>query len=234
MPGKQNGKQNRKQARRGGGKKARSAASIGPVGTVTVPPGYGAAAFPVAIRTKQRYFQQFTLNGAGANILGEYVWRTNSAYDPDFTGVGTQPSGYAALATLYNYYRVIGSTWTFTAVSDVSGTTSVTIVETPTSTAFGNYSAAAQQGFAINHLLAEQTAGGAKLRRVLRIKPWVVHGVTKERYMNDDQFAAAVTTSPVQSSFVHFVVLAMTVTASIQLSVDVSFDVVFYDRVLLN
>ncbi len=51
--------------------------------------------------------------------------------------------------------------------------------------------------------------------------------------MDDDQFAAAITTNPAIQSYLNCVVQAQTVSASVQLIVDVVFDVVFFERALI-
>lgn len=229
MPNKNN-KQKRRNRKSG---RAPRTTRVGPPGTVTVPRGIAEASFPIAIRSKQRYFYQSTVNGGGTNVAGNLIWRTNSVYDPDFTYTGAQPAGFGALATLYNYYRVVGARWHLTIVNDCGATVCATILETPGSAAFTNYPSAAQQGFATNRMLSDQSGGRNQWTFKRNIQPWKVHGVSKERYMMDDQFAAAVTTNPVQSSYLHLVIVSNTTTASVQYNVDVVFDVVFYDRVTL-
>lgn len=51
-----------------------------------------------------------TLNAAGG-YSAYYVFRGNSVFDPDYTGVGVQPYGYDQLcnADMYNFYRVASS-----------------------------------------------------------------------------------------------------------------------------
>lgn len=46
---------------------------------------------------------------AGGSYLAERVMRGNSAYDPDYTGVGSQPYGFDELTAVYHSYRVLSS-----------------------------------------------------------------------------------------------------------------------------
>ncbi len=48
----------------------------------------------------------YTYINPGLGSVGYAVFRANSLYDPDFTGVGHQPLGFDQLAVLYNHYVV--------------------------------------------------------------------------------------------------------------------------------
>lgn len=79
-------------------------------------PDYG---FPDKLRTRLRYADSISLNGNVNNIF-----RMNSLYDPDLSGVGHQPCWYDQLCNTVGYapyykYRVLGSKIkvTFTQVS---------------------------------------------------------------------------------------------------------------------
>lgn len=222
-----------KRGRKSRPRRNRGATPVGPVGTVTVPRGYGSAAFPVALRTKLRYATYGTLAAGGTNAWTETVFRTNSVYDPDFTLTGASPSGFGALATLYNRYRVLSGDWSVTFVNDTGATVNVATVETDASTTFSNIISATQQGFSRQSALSDQSGGRNQWIWRHRIKPWKVLGVTKQRYMNDDGFAAAVSTNPSLTSFLHLGCQSVTSTAQVQTAVIVVFDVVFFDRVLL-
>lgn len=227
MPQKRNGKKNHK----GRGKSSR--AVYGPVGTVTVPRAYGTAAFPVALRSKLLYSTFGTLVAGGSNAWTETVFRTNSVYDPDYTLTGASPSGFGALATLYNRYRVITARWAVTFINDTGATVAACVTETDSTTTFANIISASQQGFSKLATLSDQSGGRNQWTWRRNVQPWRVLGVTKERYLNDDGFAAAVSTNPALGSYLHVGVQSVTSTAQVQLTVHVEFDVVFFDRVLI-
>lgn len=62
--------------------------------------------FPDLLKVQLRYTQLETISGT---INGSYGFRLNSIYDPDATGVGTQPLYHDQLAALYDKYRVVGA-----------------------------------------------------------------------------------------------------------------------------
>lgn len=63
---------------------------------------------PQSLFTQHRYCEEIAL--ASDNLTGytgsQYVFRLNSLYDPNLTGVGHQPQGYDQMAQFYNTYRV--------------------------------------------------------------------------------------------------------------------------------
>lgn len=50
----------------------------------------------------------------------EYVYRLNSCFDPDLTGVGGQPAGFDQWKVMYGYYRVVAVRWTVVVLAQGS------------------------------------------------------------------------------------------------------------------
>lgn len=65
--------------------------------------------FPNSIITKLRYGSLIQLNSTTAAPLAKHQYRTNSLYDPDYTGVGHQPMYFDTYSAIYDQYVVIGS-----------------------------------------------------------------------------------------------------------------------------
>lgn len=61
--------------------------------------------FPQRCRAVLRYTSYFNIDPIAAGTVAYYL-RCNSAYDPDYTGVGGQPRGFDQYAALYNQYTV--------------------------------------------------------------------------------------------------------------------------------
>lgn len=68
----------------------------------------GLVGFPNNRVVKMRYADTELLTSTSGS-LAVSTWRANSIFDPDFTGIGTQPLGYDQWAQFYNHYIVIGS-----------------------------------------------------------------------------------------------------------------------------
>lgn len=91
-------------------------------------PDYG---YPDKLVTKLRYVDSFNLTGS-TNTVGANVYRMNSLFDPDLTGVGHQPMYYdqfcGAVGTApYSRYRVLSSVMTVTYTPVSLSTPGVTV-----------------------------------------------------------------------------------------------------------
>lgn len=64
--------------------------------------------FPQKLMVRLKYVEHFTLN-PGAGLAAIQLYRANSLFDPNLTGVGHQPSNYDKLATIYDRYSVVGA-----------------------------------------------------------------------------------------------------------------------------
>lgn len=65
--------------------------------------------FPNSIITKLRYGSLIQLNSTTITPLARHLFRCNSCFDPDFTGVGHQPLYYDSYTAIYDQYVVIGA-----------------------------------------------------------------------------------------------------------------------------
>lgn len=80
---------------------------------------------PTKFTTKLRYAFTGTLNPNGITPA-VHVFRANSLYDPDQTGVGAQPRGFDQIIAFYDHYVVIHSKITVKFVNrDSSGPATV-------------------------------------------------------------------------------------------------------------
>lgn len=85
---------------------------------------------PPVMFTKFRYTQEITLDPTTSACAGN-VFVANGLYDPDLTGVGTQPRGFDQMCSasgLYSGYIVLGSKCTVKFVSQNATTTGITYV----------------------------------------------------------------------------------------------------------
>lgn len=76
--------------------------------------------FPRQFMTKLVYNQVIDFNGA--TQFQNHVFRANSVYDPDYTGVGNQPMWFDEFAQLYQRYTVYASKIQCTFINQASET----------------------------------------------------------------------------------------------------------------
>lgn len=81
--------------------------------------------FPSTIITKLRYVDTYTLTSTTGSMATQ-IWRANSLFDPDETGVGHQPLYRDEYAGIYNHYVVLGSKIT-AYVCNVSSGSALTV-----------------------------------------------------------------------------------------------------------
>lgn len=67
-----------------------------------------ALGLPSEYRMKMRYVESVSIVAA-TGALAIYQWRTNSLFDPNFTGTGHQPYGFDQMKTYYSSYLVTSS-----------------------------------------------------------------------------------------------------------------------------
>ncbi len=111
--------------------------------------------FPKSQVVKLRYVDTGLTLDPGVGLISEYVYRANSVFDPDFTGVGHQPMGFDEWANIYNRYTVLGSR--ITVYNTPATTTNVTpgyfgVVLSANSTPIASYTS-------IDNLLESKLAG---------------------------------------------------------------------------
>lgn len=63
---------------------------------------------PQTMTVRMRYVDTISLNPDGVHPAN-YVFRANSIYDPNYSGIGHQPMWHDMYALMYKRYRVIGS-----------------------------------------------------------------------------------------------------------------------------
>lgn len=72
--------------------------------------------FPDKLVTKMRYHEVGTLTST-VGAISRYLFRWNSVFDPDFTGVGHQPLYRDTFATVYDHYAVVSCSAKITVVN---------------------------------------------------------------------------------------------------------------------
>lgn len=124
-----------------------------------------------------------------------YVYALNDVYDPDVTGIGSQPLAYDQWVALYNRWVVLASEIEVTCTSrSVSNQLAVAVVPCSSNTLVPtSYEAAAQMRYA---KIAATTGGGPSPKIVLKAKVNEVSGVPLQSVQSDDQFSGSNSASP--------------------------------------
>jgi len=95
----------------------------------------GAQGVADSVRTTLTYSDVIAITPGG--VIGQYTFRGNSCFDPDYTNTGHQPQYFDQMAILYTRYRVYGSRITVSAINEQVGSAlQVTIIPSSDITAF--------------------------------------------------------------------------------------------------
>lgn len=148
---------------------------------------------PLASRyiCKQKYSDTFNLSLS----TPQYDFNLNSVYDPNRTGVGTQPYAFDQLATIYNRYRVISCSYVITATS--TDTIQVGAIAQNDSVLFTGITDMVSRPRA--RFMIQHPNGNTQYLKGKVYIPALV-GRTKQLYMADDRFQAEVTNNPVEAA----------------------------------
>ena len=157
--------------------------------------------FPTEIMKDFSYCDAFSLaSQTVTNAFGtERVWRLNSLFDPDLTGVGHQPYYYDQVSFLYMFYRVFEVAWeiqfttpgtinTFCAVMEASSAD--TYILTGKQSQFVR-----EKPNAVSRVIGD---GSQPLTVIGRTKIWDLEGNSYGNWLGDKDFQAPTFASPVK------------------------------------
>ncbi len=190
---------------------------------------------PVAprLRTKLRYSAVYN---ATTGTAFDQLYRLNSLFDPDESGVGGQPTGFDQLAALYNRYRVWNTRWKFRILSTISSGVGLVLVPSNNTTSLGTL-AGAQHAMSLPYAKWTSTASGTRGENLMgQMDLALLNGRTHQQYIDDDTTAALVTANPTEVLDLHMVVFSLDQTTTINANILVFFeyDVEFFDPIQVS
>lgn len=131
---------------------------------------------------------------------GEYVFRLNSLFDPDFTGVGGQPDYFDQWKLLYTKYRVVACEVEVMACG-FSGIGFIAMAPTVASTSLTNAIEAAGLRHAQSRLFTLGQGATANLKKMYRMSE--LEGCSDETVLADNEFSALVGANPTKTYYLH-------------------------------
>lgn len=154
---------------------------------------------PAKLKANFRYSDKNQLNIGAAGIISNQVYNACSLFDPNFTGIGSQPRGFDQLMVLYRKYTVIGSKITvhFIPVSTI-GSYIAAINLKSLSTTEALMIDVAESSFSVIDSSNGTSRGPHKLMQTYSPK---FTGNTNP--LDDEELGGSVSTSPVNSSYYH-------------------------------
>jgi hypothetical protein len=153
--------------------------------------GFKPVMWPVCLPVKLIYTDYRVLT-AVAN-QANYVYRLNSLFDPDQSGVGGQPAGFDQLKTLYGRYRVLACKCEVEAVSNSTGGNGLLAIA-PSD--ISSLTAVAEDIAGLRYAAAATFSQSEKARLVRTYHIGKLLGYGDESMLGNPDAAAATTASP--------------------------------------
>lgn len=160
-----------------------------------IPKGIGP---PPKMYVKLRFNREILFSLAAGTPI-DYLFRLNSLYDPDRTGLGAQPHFFDQLAALYSRYRVYGAKVTFTCncASSTSNMYYPTVGMVPYGDAAPLWGSDGDTALLARGAMRKELIPGQRTVTFQRYYPChQVAGVSKFEYDNAEPFQSLTSTNP--------------------------------------
>jgi len=194
----------------------------------------GVFGFPTSLRTKLRYHESIAYVSAAGSVT-QNIFRFNSLFDPNETGLGHQPHYFDQLSAVYGRYVVVASTIkaTFMPVTETAATACWKFGIVGQSG--GTISASADINCELGHSVWDQingrTGGPNQKTLMLSYTPGACLNLTTK----DTDAGALVSANPDQTykAVVWTADLQATGNTNMIVNIEFVYDVVFTDRVFV-
>jgi hypothetical protein len=191
---------------------------------------------PSQFRTKLGFCDHTSLDVSTANLAAQQAFRLNSLYDPDYSGTGTQPTGFDELMAIYTRYRVLTAKVKVMVMSSLSSP----IVEFA---CYPSISATPVSVTSPNRLVPIRYANFTVLghsQPLATVEETVfsmadMFGVTRQAILDEQSYTGNASTNPSSAAYLHCEAMARTSSSqTVQLYVAIEFDVIFEELKALN
>lgn len=192
----------------------------------------GVGGFPLRKYVTLRYAQQINLTPSvgGAN----HLFRLNSLYDPDYTGVGHQPLGYDQWTTIYDKYAVRRARIKITEVTDSTGSntpcyTFIGIRHKPTGTPTSGEEAMENPDYSDFMLSGMNEGANGNPRKKVLVQEVDIVKFLNRGNIDDSDLLTTVSTNPVNEVYADINTLPINgnTAGTMHFVVEIEFDVIF-------
>ena len=184
---------------------------------------------PVWMKAKLKYCEVFYTTVIAGGV-SDQIFRANSLFDPDRSGVGHQPRGFDQLTPMYNRYRVDSLKWNvkFAAANVVYNCCTAIVNGAQTYTTIIDIGETNRQApiktIGIGAATIDYT-GEMPIAKLL--------GRSEVAYHTDDTTGSEITTNPVETVDIHIVVQNPNLTSLVaNYTVTFEYTAIFYDPIL--
>lgn len=171
-----------------------------------------------------------SITEGAAGLGADQVYRANSLFDPDFTGVGDQPIGFDQWSALFGVFRVTNCRY---VVEFTNANTSPCLVGVLPSTnatlASSSVSWMSARGVR-SRTLGAITGGNNVARFAGDIQPWRLQDCTRGQYMDDPNSAGTPAGNPGRVIYLHVFCIGFGTVASVSILAKLHFKTQLWAR----
>lgn len=167
------------------------------------------------------YSETITISGI-SGAMGDYVYRINSLYDPNYTGTGVQPLYYDQWTYMYSNYLVnaVAYELTYYTANTVPSQLCVLMARAPTISGMTNITDVTTKNMASKIILITPDNSTALAKGYAKIN--AIMGVNKKEYAdNPEIYGAVYNANPTEPAYMHILAQAMDYTSSISITLNV-------------
>jgi hypothetical protein len=141
---------------------------------------------------------------AVVNTGSTYSFALNSCFDPDVTGVGSQPLGFDQYSALYGRYRVIKVRYEVTFISTSASYSNVGLYTSPIAAIPADFNAWSVMNPTAKHAVLGQAVSGTN-KHVFSgtIDLATLFGITPPELRADQDFSAVIGANPTRLAYLH-------------------------------
>jgi len=174
---------------------------------------------------------------AASGALYLYQFRGNSAFDPDYTSTGAQPTGFDQWAAFFNEYVVLSSSIELELMGGTSGSVEYVIYPSYNTTSPASSLDASARPYA-KRVVISSNGNSVHARLHQSMSTAQMLGVKPEAIIDDDAYGATISANPGSAAVWYWSVVAQNInntnTLADVIRVRLLFDVLFHDRVQLS
>ncbi len=177
-------------------KRGRKVARFRPDGVV--PPLLPATRTVNLVWTSRRVYGE-----SGVASGGNYTYAINNLYDPDKTGIGTQPINFDQMCALYTLFRVIQVDYDIEFVNVTTAASSTaTVGVVPSWNDALPTDVIAWMGLPRSKQRMLSNLGGSNYCKMIgSVKPWQILSIPKAQYMSSPDYTCTASGSPARNVY---------------------------------
>lgn len=185
---------------------------------------------PKSIHIKFPWVWKGSITEGAAGLGADQVYRANSLFDPDFTGVGDQPMGFDQWTALFGVFRVESCRYSVTFTNANTSPCLVGVLPS-TNAALSSQSTSWMSARGVRSTTLGAITGGRNVVNFTgNIKPWTLQDCTRAQYMDDPNSAGTPAGNPGRVVYLHVFCIGYGTVASVNVLTKMWYDAQLWAR----